>query len=286
MPGRRSKIAVASIALAGLASGLAFTTVQDAAGKSQIHEALGKLAANPEAGMPVGKVWDVHDMDRPQAASVEPGRAATASTPGTAPSDAIVLLGKGSGMDAWNHDKWTPDADGVAQVKPGSGDLKTRDSFGDCQLHVEWMIPAGQTCTGQKGCNSGVFFLDAYEVQIVGNNGNQTYPDGSAGSMYGQYPPLVNPCRPNGEWNVYDMIFTAPRFHEDGSLKSPGSVTVIFNGVVVQNHSTFMGLTAHMARAKYRPHASAGRIRLQDHGDPINFANIWIRPLPERTLAW
>ena len=286
MPGRRSSFIVASFALVGLATGLAFTAAQDAGKSPQIHDALRKAGASPQDAMPVGKVWNVHDMERPQPALVQPGSCGSATTPGTAPSDAIVLLGPGSGMKAWNHDKWTLDANGVAQVKPGTGDLKTRQSFGDCQLHVEWMIPADQACTGQKGCNSGVFFLDAYEVQIVGNNGNQTYPDGSAGSMYGQYPPMVNPCRPNGEWNVYDMIFTAPRFHEDGSLKSPATVTVIFNGVVVQNHSTFMGLTAHMARATYRPHSGEGRIRLQDHGDPIKFANIWVRPLPERTLAW
>jgi hypothetical protein len=230
--------------------------------------------------------WPVHDMERPQPTMVNPGNSGSAKAPGTAPSDAVVLLGPGTGMKHWNHDAWKVDADGVAQVTPGSGDVKTKESFGDCQFHVEWLIPADRECDGQAGSNSGVFFLDKYEVQILGSNPNQTYPDGQAGSMYGQYPPLVNPCRPNGEWNSYDIIFTAPRFKSDGSLDAAGTVTVIFNGVVVQNHSTFMGITAHGSKAEYEKHDPTGQIRLQDHGDPIKFANIWIRPLAARTLAW
>jgi len=233
-----------------------------------------------------GAKWKVHDKDRPQPAMVEPGAAGTATRPGTAPSDAIVLLGEGTGLDAWQNGKWTF-KDGVMSVTPGTGDNFTKDSFRDCQLHIEWMIPADRQCNGQGGCNSGVFFCDGrYEVQVLGSNPNQTYPDGQAGAMYGQYPPLVNPCRPNGEWNEYDIIFTAPRFNDDGSVKAPATATVIFNGVVVQNHSEFMGLTAHGANAKYSKHETTGRIKLQDHGDPINFANIWVRPLPERAPAW
>ena len=233
-----------------------------------------------------GKTWKVHAKDRPQPEMVEPGRASTGARPGTAPSDAIVLLSEDSGLDAWSNGKWTF-ADGVMQVKPGTGDTFTKAAFGDCQLHIEWMIPADRECNGQAGCNSGVFFQDGkYEVQILGSNPNQTYPDGQAGSMYGQYPPLVNPCRPNGQWNAYDIIFTAPRFAEDGSLLAPATATVVFNGVVVQNHSEFMGLTSHGSQAKYSKHDTQGRVKLQDHGDPINFANIWVRPLPDRAPAW
>ncbi len=235
---------------------------------------------------PGAEEWPVHDMKRPQPAMVNPGLTGTAKTPGTAPSDATVLLGAGTGLKHWNHGGWKVDADGIAQVTPGTGDIRTKESFGDCQFHIEWLVPADRECDGQAGSNSGVFFLDKYEVQILGSNPNQTYPDGQAGSMYGQYPPLVNPCRPNGEWNTYDIIFTAPRFESDGSLAAAGTVTVIFNGVVVQNHSAFMGITAHGSKAKYQKHDPTGQIRIQDHGDPIKFANIWVRPLGERTLAW
>lgn len=233
-----------------------------------------------------GKSWGVHAMDRPQPETVAPGTPGTADRPGTPPSDAIVLIGPGKGLDAWDHQRWTITEDGVVQVKPGTGDNKTKASFGDCQLHIEWMIPEDRECNGQAGCNSGVFFVDGrYEVQILGSNPNQTYPDGQAGSLYGQYAPLVNPCRPNGQWNTYDIVFTAPRFDGD-DLVAPATTTVIFNGVVVQDHVEFMGITAHGARAKYSAHPSTGFIKLQDHGDPIKFANMWLRPLPDRAPAW
>ncbi len=260
---RRSRRPLAVLGLVSLAAGCAIAAGQDEDGR-----------------------WKVHAKDRPQPPMVTPGAEGTAQRPGTAPSDATVLLSADTGLDGWSNSKWLFE-DGVMEVKPGTGDTFSKESFGDCQLHIEWMIPADRECNGQAGCNSGVFFQDGkYEVQILGSNPNQTYPDGQAGSMYGQYPPLVNPCRPNGEWNVYDIIFTAPRFGEDGSVLAPATATVIFNGVVVQNHSAFMGLTAHGSKAKYSKHDTAGRIKLQDHGDPIRFANIWVRPLPDRAPAW
>ena len=244
------------------------------------------LAACVAATQDSDRQWKVHAKDRPQPAMVVPGNPSDSGQPGTAPSDAIILVSADSGVDAWSNGKWTF-KDGVMSVTPGTGDSFTKESFGDCQLHIEWMIPADRECTGQTGCNSGVFFQDGkYEVQILGSNPNQTYPDGQAGSMYGQYPPLVNPCRPNGEWNEYDIIFTAPRFAEDGGLVAPATATVIFNGVVVQNHSAFMGLTSHGSKAKYSKHDTKGRIKLQDHGDPIHFGNVWVRPLPDRSPAW
>jgi len=220
------------------------------------------------------KEWGVHDMARPQPTMVE--------TPASkAPSDAVVLF-DGTNLDKWTGNGGTADwfvKDGYFEVKPGSGNIRTKDGFGSCQLHIEWMIPADRECKGQGGCNSGLFFMDRYELQILGSNPNQTYVDGMAGAMYGQHPPLVNACRPNGQWNTYDVIFHAPVFKSDGSLEKAGSMTVFFNGVLVQDNSPILGATAHAAKAKYSAHEPALPIGLQDHGDPLRFRNVWVRPL-------
>jgi hypothetical protein len=143
------------------------------------------------------------------------------------------------------------------------------------------MVPESCKCNGQQGCNSGVFFMDRYELQILGSNPNKTYVDGMAGAMYGQYPPLVNACNPNGQWNTYDVVFSAPKFNADGSLAKAGHMTVFFNGVLVQNHSEIWGATAHMAKAKYSAHEPKLPIGLQDHGDALCFRNVWVRPLAD-----
>lgn len=217
--------------------------------------------------------WAVHDMKRPQPVVVTPG------AKGTAPSDAIVLF-DGTNLDAFKSGngpaKWTV-KDGIATVK--GGDIQTRQDFGDVQMHIEWMIPADRDTNGQGGGNSGVFFNNQYEVQILDSFENPTYADGSAGSFYGQHPPLVNPCNPKGQWNVYDIIYTAPRWDADGNLTAAGRATVIFNGVVVQNNTEFWGSTAHMRKATYGNPHGPGPIRIQDHGDPLQFKNIWVRPL-------
>jgi hypothetical protein len=230
--------------------------------------------------------YPVHDMARPQPAKVWlPGdRCGT----GHAPHDAIILF-DGGGLSSWvggggKPAGWTVE-DGVLAVKPRTGDIQTKESFGDVQMHIEWMIPEDTKCEGQKGCNSGVFFMGMYELQILNSNGNETYPDGMAGALYGQYPPMVNACLPLGQWNAYDIIFRAPRFKADGSLESPAYMTVIFNGVVVQDHVAMLGRTAHAARATYAAHEPKGPIRLQDHGDPIRFRNIWVRNLPAPQVA-
>jgi Domain of Unknown Function (DUF1080) len=226
--------------------------------------------------------WKVHDMTRPAPAVVDPGSASAA------PSDAIVLFA------ASNPDlsKWTG-KDGKAAwqvsgseviVAPGTGDISTKDAFGDVQLHIEWMVPADRKVSGQQGGNSGVFFNNRYEIQILSSNGNVTYVDGMAGSLYGQYPPLVNACRPQGQWNVYDIVFRAPVFKDD-KLVHPAYATVFLNGVLVQDNSELLGATAHAARAGYAAHEPTGPIRLQDHGDPIHFRNAWVRKLPPRTAA-
>lgn len=222
------------------------------------------------------KEWAVHDVNRPQPAMV-------ATPAGKAPSDAIVLF-DGTDMSKWTGNggeaKWTV-KDGAFHVAAGTGNIRTKEGFGSCQIHIEWMIPATCTCEGQKGCNSGIFFMDRYELQIIGSNPNKTYVDGMAGAMYGQYPPLVNACRPNGEWNTYDVIFHAPVFKKDGALEKAGSMTVFFNGVLVQDNSEIWGATAHAAKGTYSAHEAKLPIGLQDHGDPLMFRNVWVRPLAQ-----
>ncbi len=229
--------------------------------------------------------FPIHDMTRPQPAVVTTGVACAAMPP----SDAIVLFG-GTDLSAWTvAGKDAPAGwsvkEGVATVVPGSGDIATRESFGDCQFHIEWMVPTELKCASQHGCNSGVFFHSRYEVQILNSVGNTTYPDGMAGSLYGQYPPLVNACRPQGEWNVYDVIFRGPRFDASAGLMKTATVTLLFNGVLVHDDVELLGATAHRARASYSAHPEQGKIKLQDHGDPLKFRNIWIRPLGAPQVA-
>ena len=170
------------------------------------------IAAAPAQDAKTGdkKEWAVHDMSRPQPPMVD--------TPAHhAPSDAVALF-DGKSLDKWTGGQWEV-KDGYFQVKAGSGNIRTKDKFGSCQLHIEWMVPETCHCESQHGCNSGLFFMDRYELQILGSNPNKTYVDGMAGAMYGQHPPLVNACRPNGQWNSYDVIFHAPVFKSDGSLE-------------------------------------------------------------------
>jgi len=225
--------------------------------------------------------WEVHDLGRPQPPVVTAGSGFEGAT---APSDAIILF-DGNSTNAWvsgdgKSCAWEIVEDAMV-VKAGTGDIRTSSPFGDCQLHLEWMIPSDRTVEGQGGGNSGLFFLDRYELQILETHTNRTYADGSAGALYGQYPPLVNPCRPKGEWNVYDVVFRGPRFDASGALNRPATMTVFFNGVLVQDHSELLGATAHKQRASYSAHPTRLPIRLQDHGDPVHFRNIWVRPLDE-----
>ncbi len=226
-------------------------------------------AAAPALAQP----WDVHDMSRPLPPHVE---ASCVSTP--APSDAIVLLGDdlsawrtGDGDAAWRVE------DGVATVQGGG--ITTRASFGDVQLHLEWMAPASEAGDeGQARGNSGVFLMERYEIQILESKGSTTYADGMAASLYGQRPPLVNAGAGVGEWQSYDIIFRAPVFDGE-ALVRPAMVTVLHNGVLVQDNAAFEGPTRHKQRTSYTAHAPTGAISLQDHGDPMRFRNIWVRPL-------
>lgn len=220
---------------------------------------------------------------------VTPGK--TNSDP---PSDATILF-DGTSLDKWESVKnpgqpagWNV-ANGILTVNKKAGNIQTKQSFEDYQLHIEWRIPKNITGKGQARGNSGLFLASTgkgdggYELQILDSYNNETYVNGQAGSIYKQFPPLVNANRPPGEWNIYDVAWTAPRFNEDGSLKSPARVTVFFNGVLVQNNVALKGETRYIGQPAYTKHGPSP-IKLQAHGDPsepISFRNIWIRPLEQ-----
>lgn len=195
---------------------------------------------------------------------------------GTAPpSDAIVLF-NGGDLSAWkNVENWTFEED-YAVV---GSTISTRQGFGDCQLHLEFATPAEVSGEGQGRGNSGVYLMGRYEVQILDSYENTTYYDGQCGAIYKQHPPLVNVCRKPGEWQTYDILFSAPRFHADGTLRSPAYVTVFHNGVVVQNHYQLQGGTFYESPPAYEAHPLREPLALQFHGNPVRFRNIWIRDL-------
>jgi hypothetical protein len=221
--------------------------------------------------------YKVHDSQRPQPRVVTPG-APNFSPP---PADAVILFdgsdlsgwaGKGDAAAAWKVEN------GYMEVVPGSGNIRTRQQFGDCQLHLEWASPEVVKGEGQGRGNSGVFLMGTYEIQVLDCFENPTYPDGTTGGIYGQYPPLVNACLPPGQWQSYDIIWNAPRFAGD-SLVSPARVTVLLNGVVLHHGTDLLGPTTHRDVADYKAHAAEGPLELQDHGDLVRFRNIWYRPI-------
>ena len=225
---------------------------------------------------PNGK-WRVHDGRRPYPPLVTSTHADSA----TAPSDAIVLLGAADNLDAWQMPDGAPATwsmkGGVLQT--GKGMLRTKEQFTDVQLHVEFATPADVKGNSQGRGNSGVFLLGHFEIQVLDSYRNITYPDGQAASMYGQYPPLVNAARGPGQWQTYDIMFTAPRFGADGKLETPAIVTVLHNGVVVHHATPFWGPTRHRSVLPYSPAMASGPIALQDHGNPVRYRNIWVRRL-------
>ena len=191
------------------------------------------------------------------------------------PSDAKVLFG-GENMDAWDGVKDWVFKDSYGQV--GSS-VRSKEKFGDCQLHLEFATPEKVEGNGQGRGNSGIYFMSRYEVQILDSWENQTYFDGQCASIYKQRPPLVNACRKPGEWQTYDIIFKAPRFRADGTLKSPAYFTVLQNGVLVQDHTELRGATDYETPPKYTPHEAKESLSLQFHGNPTRFRNIWVREL-------
>jgi hypothetical protein len=223
-----------------------------------------------------GQPWHVHDPDRPHPHAVTPG-----AEPGAPPSDAMVLF-DGKDLSKWEqHDhgktvdaKWKVEA-GYFEVAAGTGDLISRDRFGDCQLHVEWSEPTTVRGSSQNRGNSGVYLQGLYEMQVLDSYNQPTYADGQAAAIYGQWPPLVNPIRPPGQWNTYDIVFEAPKFEGERLVKS-AFVTFFFNGIVVHNRKELNGSTEHRALGTYKPHGDEPLL-LQDHGHPVRYRNIWIR---------
>jgi hypothetical protein len=223
--------------------------------------------------------WAVHDPARPQPPVVTPG---PAGPPVPAPSDAVVLF-DGRDLAGWTDAKGQPAKwnveNGYFEVAPKAGDIRTAKSFGDSQLHVEWMAPSPAKGADQDRGNSGVFLMGLYEVQVLDCYGSTTYADGMTAALYGQYPPLVNACRPPGAWQTYDIVFRRPRFGQDGRLLAPARMTVFHNGILVHDNDVLTGPTAHKARPPYAAHADRLPISLQDHGHPVRYRNIWIRDL-------
>lgn len=218
-----------------------------------------------------------HDSTRPQPTVARPSTAVAIRPP----ADATVLF-DGTSLENWSGPdnaapRWKIE-NGYLEVVPGAGDLRTRAGWSDVQLHIEWMAPLPTDAIGQDRGNSGVSFMGQYEVQVLDSYGSDTYPDGMAGAVFGQYPPLVNASLPPGEWQSFDIVFHAPRFR-DGQVIAPARMTVFQNGVLVQDNVALVGPTSYRSRAPYRAHADRLPITLQEHGQPVRFRNIWVREL-------
>ena len=241
--------------------------------------ALVSLCAAPLTAQSKLSDWPQHSEDRPRPRVVEPGAVYTIAPP----ADATVLF-SGPSLDKWASAngasaKWRV-VDGAFEAVPGTGQLSTREGFGDVQLHIEWASPKPAVGTGQDRGNSGVFMADGrYEVQVLDSRDNVTYADGQAGALYGQFPPLVNATRAPGEWQAYDIVYHRPRFKDDGSLQSAARFTVFLNGVLIQDNMELVGPTANKSRPPYTKHADRLPITLQDHGHPVRFRNVWLRDL-------
>ena len=240
------------------------------------------VALGSRAGAQVSTRWPIHSMDRPQPPAVAPAPTARPDAP---PADAVVLF-DGTDLSQWEADsgpaRWKVDS-GYVEIVGGSGSIHTKRGFGDCQLHVEWMTPTPAQGEGQERGNSGVYLMSQYEVQVLDSYNNPTYPDGQAAAVFGQYPPLVNASRPPGVWQSYDIVFHRPRFDAKGKLLRPARVTVLHNGVLVQDNVELSGPTAYQRRPPYTAHADTLPVLLQDHGMSVRYRNIWVRPIGENT---
>jgi len=231
--------------------------------------------------------WRVHDINRPRPRVVTPGTESSQQRPGLPPSDAIVLF-DGKDLSHWeSHGKnkdgkiirpgWKVE-NGYVEVVGGSGDIFTKEKFGNAQFHIEWATPTVIDGGSQWRGNSGVLLMNHYEIQVLDSFENPTYADGQAGAIYGQWPPQVNASRKPGEWQTYDIVFEAPRFEGDRVAK-PAYVTVFHNGVLLHHHQKIIGRMAHRVVGTYAPHAPEEPLGLQDHDTPVRYRNIWARRL-------
>lgn len=226
--------------------------------------------------------WAVHDRNRPEPKAITPGSFSSPEAPGKPPSDAIVLF-DGTDLSHFVTGKGEPAKwlvkDGYMEVR--GGEIRSKEEFGDCQLHIEWAAPAEVKGNSQGRGNSGVFLPGGLEVQVLDTYNNPTYADGGAGAYYGINPPLVSALRPPGEYQVYDIVFRRP-VYRGGQPIDLGYLTVFINGVLVQDHTPLEGPGGHMGRTKPGPFPEKGPLRLQDHGNPVRFRNVWYRELPPR----
>lgn len=242
------------------------------------------LAAQTPNPNPVPKdpsPWKQHARDRPAPRVVTPGAYRGPEAP---PSDAIVLF-DGKDLSQWvsadsakGAAPWKVEQ-GDMVIAPGTGAIETKQSFGDMQLHVEWSAPNPPHGEDQDRGNSGVFLMNTYEIQVLDSYHSATYPDGQAGAVYGEFPPLVNAMRPPGDWQVYDIVFHRPHFDASGKVTEPGRVTIFQNGILVQDNTTILGPTTNGRRTAYSAHADKLQLQLQDHGHPVRYRNIWVREL-------
>jgi hypothetical protein len=213
----------------------------------------------------------VHDPDRPAPKRSNPG---PAPAPGAVPADALVLF-DGKDLSQWQGTAWKI-VDGCLEA--GEGTFTTRQAFGNCQIHVEWMPPANFKGPWYNQGNNGILLMGLYEIQIFDSFNEKLYPDGQCAAIYGQTPPLVNACRPPGEWQSFDIVFTAPVF-TDGKLVKPARVTMFHNGLLVHLNEAIRGETGHRILPAYTQKLSQGPLALGGHGCPVRFRNIWIRAL-------
>jgi hypothetical protein len=233
-------------------------------GNAQVHP------VTREDSAALTEVWE------PVPLVVTPGRE------GAPPSDAVVLF-DGSDLSAWSGEDggdagWRIEGEAMTVV-PLTGSIRTRQGFGDVQLHIEWRAPAQVRGEGQDRGNSGIYFMQRYELQVLDSYENQTYSNGQAGSIYKQHIPLVNASRPPGEWQSYDVVFMAPRFASGGTLLRPAYMTVFQNGVLIQNHAELKGPTLYIGVPEYEAHPDRLPLLLQDHGNPVSYRNIWVREI-------
>ncbi len=266
-----------------LAAGAALLSMAAVAAYQQKYEK-GDLGYDDTPMLP-DQPWRVHDIKRPRPPKVV---APPMDKPVPAPSDAIVLFdgkdfshwvqrGRGADRGKLVAPRWKLE-NGYTEIVGRTGDLVSKEKFGDAQYHVEWCVPPGIQRWGQWRANSGFLIMSRYEIQVLESFENETYADGQAGAIYGQWPPLVNPARKEGEWQSYDIIFQAPKWDGD-KLLEPACVTVFFNGVLVHHHQKIIGRMAHRVVGTYAPHGPEEPLALQDHDVPVRYRNIWVRKL-------